>query len=200
MPLCSGCYICGTGPSRQGTYIVIDKKGRRKTLLTMGRPREFSLDEALDRALQVFHRNGYEGSSVAELTEAMGINPPSLYAAFGNKEGLFRKALDRYIEERTQFWDEAMAKPTARASLEHLFRVSADFLTEECNPPGCLTVRGALACSEAGDAIRRELADRRALGETWLRERFERAKAAGELTPDADPADLARYVMTLLEG
>ena len=133
--------------------------------MAMGRPREFDLDKALDQALEVFWRNGYEGASIADLTDAMGINPPSLYAAFGNKEGLFRKALDRYVEQRTEFWNEALEAPTAREVVEHLLRGSADFLTEECNPPGCLFVRSALACSEAEDAIRRELAARRAEGE-----------------------------------
>ena len=80
--------------------------------MAMGRPREFDLDRALDQALEVFWRNGYEGSSIAELTEAMGINPPSLYAAFGNKEGLFRRALDRYTEQHGRYWDDALAAPT----------------------------------------------------------------------------------------
>ena len=75
--------------------------------MAMGRPREFDIERALDRALEVFWRNGYEGASIASLTEAMGINPPSLYAAFGNKEGLFRRALDRYVQQRTGFWNEA---------------------------------------------------------------------------------------------
>ena len=70
---------------------------------TMGRPREFDVEQALDQALEVFWRNGYEGASISELTQAMGISPPSLYAAFGNKEGLFRKTLDRYIAKRTNF-------------------------------------------------------------------------------------------------
>lgn len=83
-------------------------------MATMGRPREFDLDQALDQALEVFWRNGYEGASVAELTQAMGISPPSLYAAFGNKEGLFRKVLDRYVAQRTLFWQNAQAVPTAR--------------------------------------------------------------------------------------
>ena len=94
----------------------------------------------------------------------MGINPPSLYAAFGNKEGLFRKAIDRYVEQRTEFWDEALEAPTARGMVEHLLRASADFLTDECNPHGCMLVRSALSCSEAEDAIRRELTARRAPG------------------------------------
>jgi AcrR family transcriptional regulator len=181
-------------------YIVLNKKSERAQAVASGRPREFDLNNALDKALAVFWRNGYEGSSIADLTEAMGINPPSLYAAFGNKEGLFRKALDRYIEERSHFWTEALAKPTARASVEHLLRESVNFLTEACNPPGCLTIRGALACSEEGEAIRRELVARRALGESWLRERLERAKREGEALPVLEPADYARFIMTVLEG
>jgi AcrR family transcriptional regulator len=166
----------------------------------MGRPREFDVERALDQALQVFWRNGYEGASIADLTAAMGINPPSLYAAFGNKEGLFRKALDRYAAQRTTFWNDALAAPTARAMVEHLLRESADFLTEACNPPGCLFVRGALSCSAAADAIQRELSARRASGEVKLRERLNQAKDEGEMPPDLDPADYARYIMTVLEG
>jgi AcrR family transcriptional regulator len=168
--------------------------------MAMGRPREFDLERALDQALQVFWRNGYEGASVADLTAAMGINPPSLYAAFGNKEKLFRKALDRYAEQRTTFWNEAEAAPTARAMVEHLLRQSADFLTEACNPPGCLFVRGALSCSAAADAIQQELSARRTAGEVKLRERLEHAKSDGEMPPQLDPADYARYIMTVLEG
>jgi AcrR family transcriptional regulator len=166
----------------------------------MGRPREFDPDEALERALEVFWRNGYEGASIAELTHAMGINPPSLYAAFGNKEQLFRKALDRYARQRTRYWDEALEMPTARGMVEHLLRRSADFLTEEDNPPGCLFVRSALSCGDAGDAIQRELAERRATGEARVRARLARAKRNGELPPDLKPADFARYLLTILEG
>jgi AcrR family transcriptional regulator len=166
----------------------------------MGRPREFDVEKALDQALEVFWRNGYEGSSIADLTEAMGINPPSLYAAFGNKEKLFHKALDRYAAQRVRFWDEARAAATARGMVEHLLRASADFLTEECNPPGCMIVRSAMSCSEAADAIRRELDARRAGGELILRERLERAKDDGQLPDGLEAADFARYIMTVLEG
>ena len=134
-------------------------------MATMGRPREFDLNDALDRAIEVFWRNGYEGASVAELCEAMGIRPPSLYAAFENKAGLFRHALDRYLEQRAGYWDEALEAPTARAMVERLVRGCVDFLTEEGNPPGCLFVRSAASCSEATDCIRQELAVRRAEGE-----------------------------------
>jgi AcrR family transcriptional regulator len=167
---------------------------------TIGRPREFDIDQALDQALEVFWRNGYEGASIAELTHAMGISPPSLYAAFGNKEGLFRKTLDRYVQLRTRFWYDAMQAPSPRAMLERLLEGTVDFLTDECNPSGCLLVRGAMSCSEAADAIARDLTAKRAEGETMLRQRLEESRAAGELPPDLDPADYARYIMTMLEG
>jgi AcrR family transcriptional regulator len=181
-------------------YIVVDKKFERARTVAIGRPREFDFDNALDRALLVFWRNGYEGASIADLTEAMGINPPSLYAAFGNKEGLFRKAVDRYVERHAGFWDVASAKPTAHAMVEHLLHASADFVTDEANPRGCLFVRGPMACSEAANKIRDELVTRRATGEARLRERLERAIAGGEISPELNPADYARYIMTVLEG
>ena len=141
-----------------------------------------------------------ESTSIADLTAAMGINPPSLYATFGNKEQLFRKALDRYIQQRTEFWNEAQREPTARGMVEHLMRASADFLTEECNPPGCMLVRGAMLCSEAESVMQKEMTSRRAQGEVWLRQRFEAAKAAGEVPADFNPHEFARYIMTMLEG
>lgn len=166
----------------------------------MGRPREFDVNVALDRALDVFWRNGYEGASIAELTDAMGINPPSLYAAFKNKEGLFRKALDRYVEQRTNFWNEALEKPTAREMVEHLLFGSVDFLTDECTPHGCLLVRSSMSCSAAADSIKRDLAAKRATGEVAMAMRLNEAKRAGEMPADLDPAEFARYIMTVLEG
>lgn len=168
--------------------------------MAIGRPRAFDMNQALDRALEVFCRHGYEGSSVADLTEAMGINPPSLYAAFGNKEGLFRKALDRYIEQKTQFWDRALAEPTARGTVEYLLREGVRYLTEQCNPPGCPMVRGTVSCSEAAESVYQDLITRRAAGEKSLRDRFEQARAEGEFPADLDPADYARYIMAVMEG
>jgi AcrR family transcriptional regulator len=168
--------------------------------VSKGRPREFDLNKAVDRALDVFRREGYTGASVAELTDAMGINPPSLYAAFGNKEGLFRKALERYVEQRTEFWNKAINAPTARTMIEQLLHESASFLTEEHEAPGCLLVKGSLSCSEATNAIQRELKSRRAAGEVAIRKRLERARKDGELPADINPTDFARYVATVLEG
>ena len=166
----------------------------------IGRPRGLDLDLALDRALHVFWRKGYEGTSLSDLTKAMRINRPSLYAAFGNKETLFRKTLDRYSKGPTAFSNDALRAPTARAVVERLLRGTIDLLTNRRTPRGCLFVQSALACGDAADSIRQELASRREEGEAALRRRFQRAKREGDLPANADPADLARYITTVMHG
>jgi AcrR family transcriptional regulator len=166
----------------------------------MGRPREFDIDKALDQALHVFWRQGYEGTSIADLTEAIGITKPSLYAAFGNKEELFRKALDRYVDGPGGYVQVALAKPTAREVVEHLLYEAAGAVTDPNNPPGCLAVQGALCCGDTAESIKQELMSRRAKGEDDLRSRFEQALADGDLPPACDPADLARYISAILQG
>jgi AcrR family transcriptional regulator len=166
----------------------------------MGRPREFDIDKALDQALHVFWRQGYEGTSITDLTEAIGITKPSLYAAFGNKEELFRKALDRYVDGPGGYVQVALAKPTAREVVEHLLYEAAGAVTDPENPPGCLAVQGALCCGETAESIKQELMARRAKGEDDLRKRFERALTDGDLPAACDPADLARYISAILQG
>jgi AcrR family transcriptional regulator len=165
-----------------------------------GRPRTFDVDEALDIALKVFWRKGYEGTSIDDLTKAIGINRPSLYCAFGNKEELFRKALDRYAEGPGALYREALGEPTARGVAERLLRGTAEALGDPRNPRGCLSVQAALSCGEEADPIRCELNARRAAAEAAVRERFVRAKAEGDLPAEADPADLARYLATVTHG
>jgi AcrR family transcriptional regulator len=164
-----------------------------------GRPRAFDADKALDQATRIFWKHGYEGTSLPQLTEAMGINRPSLYAAFGNKESLFRKVIDRYVEKAGVLIREALAEPTARAAVERLLKGII------VNPTpgrirGCLLVQGALACGNSADPIRKELARRRGAGERALRKRFEQAVTEGDLPRDSDPAALAKYVATLQHG
>lgn len=166
--------------------------------MALGRPREFDMNHALDQALNVFWRNGYEGTSIADLTRVMGINPPSLYAAFGNKEALFRKTLDHYAARRTRFWQQAAEAPTARDMVETVLYGTVNFVCD--NPAGCLLIRGVMTCGEAADALAQDLAARRAEGAMFLRERLERARAEGEIRPDFDIADYASYIMTVLEG
>ncbi len=166
----------------------------------MGRPREFCIDSALDRALHVFWRRGFEGTSLSDLTEAMGITRPSLYAAYGNKEELFRKALDLYDETYLAFTRDALKRPSAHAVAECLLTGFADIATDTGHPPGCLGTNGTLACSAAADPIREELVKRRASYEAALRRRLEKAKAANDLPSSANPADLARFIMTVTQG
>ncbi len=175
------------------------KKTASKALRPPGRPRAFDPQKALDKALRVFWQHGYEGASLAQLTRAMGINRPSMYAAFGNKEQLFRKVLDRYAQNAVHI-PLGLCEPTARGAIEKMLFMSADLLSEPKNPHGCLLVQGALACGSESSSVRRELSTRRAAGEAAIRERLQRAKAEGDLPSDADPAELASFVTTVLHG
>src|SRR5437868_871309 len=141
-----------------------------------GRPRSFDTDKALDHALQVFREKGYEGASLSDLTAAMGINRPSLYAAFGDKQSLFRQVLDRYTGQLLDSFHHAMQEKTARSFVERLLRTAAELLTDPHNPPGCLTVTGALAGGEESEPIRKELICRRAQVESLIAQRLKRAK------------------------
>jgi AcrR family transcriptional regulator len=176
------------------------RKTGRKEVRAPGRPREFDPEKALDRALRVFWEHGYEGASLTELTAAMGINRPSLYATFGNKEELFRKVLDRYAQDAAGYMREGLREPTARGAVEKMLFASADELSATGHPRGCLLVQGALACGNESEAVKRELSSRRAAGEVAIRERLERAKAEGDLPAEADAAELASFVMTVLHG
>jgi len=166
----------------------------------MGRPRTFDCDIALDQAMEVFWRHGYEGATIAQLTDAMGINPPSLYAAFGSKEGLLKAALDRYTARRAAWMDEVLSAPTAREVAERMLTGVADKQTDPANPPGCLLVQGGIACGSGSAGVPFELAARRAQTEDLLRDRFARARDEGDLKPSADPAALARYISAVTVG
>jgi AcrR family transcriptional regulator len=165
-----------------------------------GRPREFDTDEALAAALRVFWSKGYEGASLSDLTEAMGITRPSLYAAFGNKESLFRKALDLYEEEKLAYTRRALEAPTAKGVAERLMRGALDNQCSDCEPRGCLGVISSIACSEGAETIREHVIARRASSRQALIERLERGKAEGDLPPDTDVAGLTSCLFALLQG
>ena len=165
-----------------------------------GRPREFCVDEALARALTVFWRHGYEGASMADLTAAMGITKPSLYAAFGNKEQLFRRALDLYEREKLAYVKTALEAPTARGVAERLLHGTLALQTGHGDPKGCLAVIGSTPCGAEAEGIKAEVAGRRASSKDALVRRFEQAKAAGELPDGMTGASLAQYLFAIMQG
>ena len=165
-----------------------------------GRPRSFNVDTALESALKVFWAKGYEGASLPDLTKAMKINRPSLYAAFGSKEQLFRRAVDRYMQGPGGYIREALAAATAREAVERLLRGAADLLARPRRPRGCLMVQGALVCGNDAEPVRKELAKRRKAGDELIRQRLERAAAEGDLPVGVDPKGLAQFVCTVIRG
>ncbi|MCP3735471.1 TetR/AcrR family transcriptional regulator [Sphingomonas sp. RP10(2022)] len=165
-----------------------------------GRPREFCTEAALAAALRVFWSKGYEGASLAELTDAMGITRPSLYAAFGNKEALFHKALDLYEAEKLHYTRVALEQPTARAVAEHFMRGALAMQTSQGDPKGCLGVISAMACGAEAESIKADVIARRASSQQALIARFERAKTDGDLPAHVDVTGLTSYLYALLQG
>ncbi|MFX0593868.1 TetR/AcrR family transcriptional regulator [Melissospora conviva] len=166
----------------------------------IGRPRGFDADEALERAVRVFWEKGYEGASLADLTSAMGINRPSMYAAFGNKDELFRKALERYTEGPAAYVNRALAEPTAREVVTAFLHGAVRTATRPGDPHGCLGIQGGIATGDQGRRARDLLAAWRESGCSMLRERFQRAVDEGDLPEGTDAGLLARYVMTVTNG
>lgn len=165
-----------------------------------GRPREFDPEEALAAALQVFWRRGYDGASMAELTEAMGITKPSLYACFGNKESLFRKALDLYERDKLCYIKSALDAPTAKGVAERILRGALAIQSGGNDPKGCLGVISAVGGTAHAECIRDEVMARRASSDRALVERFERARAEGDLPSGVEPQAMACYLTTVIQG
>lgn len=164
-----------------------------------GRPREFDVDEALAAALRVFWTKGYEAASLSDLTEAMGITKPSLYAAFGNKEALFTKALDLYEREKLAYIGEALQAPTSRGVAERLLRGALQMQTSDCEPRGCMRVISSVSCPEA-ESIRADLIARRESSRRAICARLERAKTEGDLPASTDTDGLCAYLGAILQG
>jgi AcrR family transcriptional regulator len=169
-------------------------------LAIRGRPREFCVHDALAKALRVFWSKGYEGASLTDLTEAMGITRPSLYAAFGNKESLFRKALDLYEHEKLDYVGKALAKPTARGVAETMLRGAVENMTAKDEPHGCLRVIATATCGDEAQSVRAELEARGNVIRQSIVERFERAQAEGDLPAHLDVGGLTDLLKALLQG
>lgn len=166
----------------------------------MARPRVLDIDKAMETATNFFWKNGYERTSVADLTQAMGITPPSFYFAFGSKDGLFRMVLERYYEMYLGAAEEALKEPTSRRVAEGILTRLADIYTDPSHPLGCLAIKCALSGSQTADALAERQAELRAARRGRLKTRLEEAIATGDLPHDADADELARYVLVLGTG
>lgn len=168
-----------------------------------GRPRSFERETVLDNALKVFWEHGFQSTSLADLTAATGLNKPSLYAAFGDKEALYLQALERYVHseiaQRLQLLD---AHEDARTALAVFLRSMAALFTDAQQPGGCFIINGTADQGGTTMPAQIETALQQALqaGEEKLRERLRRAQRAGQLGADVKPADLASVFATLLAG
>ncbi len=166
-----------------------------------GRPRAFDQQAALDRAMMLFWRQGYEPTSLSDLSRAMGLNAPSIYAAFGNKERLFLRVLDRYLETRMGEIERGFQTPsTAEAALRDFLMLAARRFTDPRKPPGCLVVLAAARVSPQARTIQSKLRHRRRRREALLRARIQQAIDAGELPIGTRAAPLAKFYATVFQG
>lgn len=165
-----------------------------------GRPLSFDRDAALAIAMRLFWRHGFEATSTAQLTEAMGITPPSLYAAFGDKQRLFRETIDSYLGGIDTVTATIGAAPTAYAAAHDLLTAAAHGDTGPDTPPGCLLASSLVSSSPAASGLREHLATLRRRIETALRHRIERDIQTGALPPDTDADALAGHAFALVQG
>jgi len=174
-------------------------KSDMKSGKPLGRPRSFDRDAALERAMRVFWRQGYDATSVSDLTHAMGINPPSLYAAFGDKERLYLAAVERYHRSRVELAEKWLEEePTAQAAIGRLLTEAANWFARSGAPRGSMLVLSATTCSAA--SLQPELAARRASLKAALKARIDRGIRAGELPRGTDSSALAIFYTTVFQG
>ncbi|PMR76524.1 TetR/AcrR family transcriptional regulator [Billgrantia endophytica] len=166
-----------------------------------GRPRGFDREDALRRAMEVFWAQGYESASLTDLTRAMGINAPSLYATFGSKEALFREAVELYIRtEGSGIWEAVETASTARAAIEHVLYATAEAFTQGPESRGCLIVLAAPQIQCANREVCEVLKRHRLENGQLLERRLQRAVDAGELPPSTDCGAIANYIVTVQHG
>lgn len=165
-----------------------------------GRPAAFDYDIALDQAMRAFWQYGYEGTSMRTLMAVMQMNKASIYAAYGSKEVLFQKAVERYVSGPASFISQALQQPTAYAVITQLLQQAAICLTDAEQPHGCLVIQGALSCSEEAQSLQTLLSQYRLAVEQKLTARLLQAQAAGEIAATVDVAVVAKLVMAIHQG
>ncbi|WP_423141533.1 TetR/AcrR family transcriptional regulator [Parablastomonas sp. CN1-191] len=167
---------------------------------TRGRPREFDVDEALAAALRVFWTKGYEAASLTDLTDAMGITRPSLYAAFGNKEALFLHALDLYEREKMAYVGAALDAPSARGVVRNMLAGAIANFTAEDECRGCMGVIASVACKAVEPSISTHVAARAESARLAIVARMQKAIDDGDFTVPVEADAITRYLSTVMQG
>lgn len=165
-----------------------------------GRPRSFDREQALDAAMRVFWAKGFGGTSMADLTAAMGIASPSLYAAFGSKEGLYREAIQHYVDSNTDSFWGVMDLPTARESVEGLLRNAARAFSTPGVPPGCMVIQTATEAGDLSPELANSLCEMRASNAETLARRLRRGVEQGDVAPGTDVRAVADFYATVHKG
>jgi AcrR family transcriptional regulator len=172
------------------------KTGNGKT----GRPISFDKDAALEAAMLLFWERGFEGTSMADLTRAMGLNPSSIYAAFGDKHALFSLAVQRYMDSRGKYATKALEEPTLEKVIRALFDNTVAFLTTPGHPPTCMTLAGTMGCSVDATPAKDLMTEIRKQNEVAMRKRLLQARKSGELSENVNVDDYTRYLSSILAG
>ena len=165
-----------------------------------GRPPKFNKNQALEQALDVFCRKGYEATSITDITDALGINRPSMYAAFGNKEDLFAKALAHYVQWPIAYLGDVLSEKTSREVVRQMLLKTVDLLTSEERPRGCLVILSSISSELESAGIQGKIIEALQQNELRYKARFDQAIQEGDLPPDTDSCGLAKYVTTLLKA
>jgi AcrR family transcriptional regulator len=162
-----------------------------------GRPRQFDAEKAKAKAMRLFWERGFSGTSIQDLSQALNINPPSLYAAFGDKRTLFEASIDAYQSTCGNFAAAILAEPLdTRAAIQKLLTEAARIFTDPALPRGCMVVTSAINCAEEDNDVKQLLSRKRKQSEAMIAARI----ARGDVSADVDASNLARYVMTVFEG
>jgi len=172
----------------------------KKLTKPLGRPRKFDKEIALEKAMQVFRRKGYEATSITDITKELGINRPSVYSAFGNKEELFAKALVKYIEGPIAYLNEALSEKTSREVVRKMLMQSVDLLTSLDSTKGCLVIQSSVSSELEAVGIQQKIVESLNQHEEDLKERFKLAIKEGDLPETCNAGLLAKYVTTVHKG
>lgn len=166
-----------------------------------GRPRILNRDAGLDAAARLFWKHGYEGTSIAELTSAMGVTPPSLYATFGSKEQLYRDALDHVVAREGRARADALhSGMSAFQALSFYLHDVAEGISRPGEPRGCMVSTAVVQCAAENERVARAVTQRREAAIDRIRERFDRAVVEGELPEGTDTDSLARFYGAFAQG